>query len=206
MIDYAAILERAHKGEQELVDFLVDLLAIPSPSGKEGRVTERIAAEMRRLGFDEARIDGLGNVIGRIGNGPRLVAFDAHVDTVEAGDRTQWSFDPFQPRVSEGKVWGRGAADQKGGLASMVHAGRIVRELDRVGEGRIRIREANREPVAAERNRLRFEALAPVPHDGDGRPPICREALSPELTEPLREDLDRLLRALALDARKERGE
>jgi putative selenium metabolism hydrolase len=129
MIDYAAILERAHKGEQELVDFLVDLLAIPSPSGKEGRVTERIAAEMRRLGFDEARIDGLGNVIGRIGNGPRLVAFDAHVDTVEAGDRTQWSFDPFQPRVSEGKVWGRGAADQKSGLASMVHAGRIIREL-----------------------------------------------------------------------------
>ncbi len=129
MRDYAKILERAKKGEQELVTFLVDLLAIPSPSGKEGPVTERIAAEMRRLGFDEARIDGLGNVIGRIGNGPRLIAFDAHVDTVEAGDRAQWSFDPFRPRVSEGKVWGRGAADQKGGLASMIHAGRIVREL-----------------------------------------------------------------------------
>ena len=129
MIDYAAILERAKKGERELVAFLVDLLAIPSPSGKEGRVTERIAGEMRRLGFDEARIDGLGNVIGRLGSGPRLIAFDAHVDTVDAGDRAQWSFDPFRPRVSEGKVWGRGAADQKGGLAGMVHAGRIVREL-----------------------------------------------------------------------------
>jgi len=129
MSDYAAILERAKKGERDMVDFLVDLLAIPSPSGQEGRVTERIAGEMRRLGFDEARIDGLGNVIGRVGSGPRLVAFDAHVDTVEAGDRSQWSFDPFRPRVSEGKVWGRGAADQKGGLAGMVHAGRIVREL-----------------------------------------------------------------------------
>ena len=129
MIDYATILGRAKKGEQELVAFLVDLLAIPSPSGKEGPVTERISAEMRRLGFDEVRIDGLGNVIGRIGSGPRLVAFDAHVDTVDAGDRAQWSFDPFRPRVSEGKVWGRGAADQKGGLAGMVHAGRIIREL-----------------------------------------------------------------------------
>ena len=129
MSDFAKILEQAKKGEQELVAFLTDLLAIPSPSGKEGPVTERIAAEMRRLGFDEARIDGLGNVIGRVGDGPRLIAFDAHVDTVEAGDRAQWSFDPFQPRVTEGKVWGRGAADQKGGLASMVHAGRIVREL-----------------------------------------------------------------------------
>jgi putative selenium metabolism hydrolase len=51
------------------------------------------------------------------------------VDTVAAGDRAQWSFDPFRPRVSEGKVWGRGAADQKGGLACMVHAGHIFREL-----------------------------------------------------------------------------
>jgi putative selenium metabolism hydrolase len=129
MSDYAAILERAKKGEREVVDFLVDLLAIPSPSGKEGRVTERIAGEMSRLGFDEVRIDGLGNVIGRVGRGPRLVAFDAHVDTVLPGDRSQWSFDPFGSHVSEGKVWGRGAADQKGGLAAMVHAGRIVREL-----------------------------------------------------------------------------
>ena len=84
---------------------------------------------MRRLGFDDARIDGLGNVIGRIGGGPRVIAFDAHVDTVDAGDRAQWSFDPFGPRVSDGKVWGRGAADQKAGLACMVHAGRIIREL-----------------------------------------------------------------------------
>jgi len=129
MIDHAEILARAKRGEKEIVDFLVDLLAIPSPSAKEGPVTERVADEMRRLGFDEARIDGLGNVIGRIGDGPRVIAFDAHADTVEAGDRAQWSFDPFQPHVFEGKVWGRGAADQKGGLASMVHAGRIIREL-----------------------------------------------------------------------------
>jgi len=129
MSDYTAILERARKGEREILEFLLDLLAIPSPSGKEGPAIERIAGEMHRLSFDEVRIDGLGNVIGRVGRGPRLIAFDAHVDTVDAGDRAQWSFDPFQPHVSMGKVWGRGAADQKGGLASMVHAGRMVREM-----------------------------------------------------------------------------
>lgn len=129
MKDSAAILERAKKVEDELVGFLLDLLAIPSHSAKEKEVTGRIASEMRRLGFDEVRIDGLGNVIGRIGVGPRIIAFDAHVDTVYAGDRAQWSFDPFKPRVTEGKVWGRGAADQKGGLASMVYAGRIMKEL-----------------------------------------------------------------------------
>ncbi|MBM3293708.1 MAG: YgeY family selenium metabolism-linked hydrolase [Candidatus Aminicenantes bacterium] len=126
---YPSILERAKKREGSLVDFLVDLVAIPSPSGGEKAVTDRVAGEMRRFGFDEVRIDGLGNVIGRVGGGPRLIAFDAHVDTVEAGDRAQWSFDPFRPRVAEGKVWGRGAADQKGGLAAMVHAGGLVREM-----------------------------------------------------------------------------
>jgi putative selenium metabolism hydrolase len=129
MIEYAAILDKARTGEPELAAFLVDLVAIPSPSAKEGRVTARIADEMRRLGFDEARIDGLGNVIGRIGSGPRVVAFDAHVDTVLPGDRSQWSFEPYGAHIAEGKVWGRGAADQKGGLAAMIHAGRIVREL-----------------------------------------------------------------------------
>jgi len=134
MTDYAAILERAKREEGELAAFLADLVAIPSPSGKEGPVTARISGQMRRLGFDEVRLDGLGNVIGRVGSGPRLVAFDAHVDTVAAGDRSQWSFDPFGRRISDGKVWGRGAADQKGGLAGMVHAGRIIRELN-LGRG-----------------------------------------------------------------------
>lgn len=129
MIEYAKILERARKGEKELAAFLVDLVSIPSPSGQEGPVTRRIAEEMRRLGFDEARFDGLGNVIGRVGGGPRVIAFDAHVDTVLPGDRAQWSFDPFGSHIAEGKVWGRGAADQKGGLAAMIHAGRIIREL-----------------------------------------------------------------------------
>jgi putative selenium metabolism hydrolase len=130
MRDYATIMKRAKNSEQEMIAFLVDLLAIPSLTGKEGQIAERVTGEMRRLGFDEVRTDGLGNIIGRVGSGRRLIAFDGHMDTVDAGDRAQWSFDPFRPRVSEGRVWGRGAADQKGGLASMVYAGRIVHELD----------------------------------------------------------------------------
>jgi acetylornithine deacetylase/succinyl-diaminopimelate desuccinylase-like protein len=45
---------------------------------------------METVGFDEVRIDPLGNVLGRIGNGPRVFAFDAHLDTVDVGDLTQW--------------------------------------------------------------------------------------------------------------------
>jgi len=89
-----------------------------------------IEREMTAIGFDEVRVDGLGNVIGRIGRGRRVLAFDGHIDTVLAGDRTQWSFDPFDPKIEAGKVWGRGAVDQKGGVAAMIHAGRIIRELN----------------------------------------------------------------------------
>lgn len=81
-------------------------------------------------GFDEVRIDGLGNVIGEIGNGKRLIAFDAHVDTVYPGDLSLWNFDPFQPKIEDGKVWGRGSVDQKSGMASMIYAAKIIKELN----------------------------------------------------------------------------
>ena len=84
---------------------------------------------MEAIGFDEVRVDGLGNIIGRIGSGPRVVAFDGHVDTVYPGDRSQWTFDPFEGKVVDGKVRGRGSVDQKGGVAALVHAGRVIKEL-----------------------------------------------------------------------------
>ena len=109
--------------------FLGDLIRIPSPSGDEAAVAKRVCQEMESAGFDEVRIDALGSVIGRIGSGPTVIAVDAHIDTVDVGDREQWRMDPFSGAVMEECVWGRGAADQKGGLAALVHAGRIVKEL-----------------------------------------------------------------------------
>jgi putative selenium metabolism hydrolase len=126
---YSRILEEARALEQDTVRFLCDLVRTPSFSTKEKDVIELIRREMQAAGLDEARIDGLGNVIGRVGNGPRLVAFDAHIDTVYPGDLKLWSFDPFTPKVEDGKVWGRGTVDQKSGMASMVAAARIIRKL-----------------------------------------------------------------------------
>jgi putative selenium metabolism hydrolase len=126
---YRQIFARAKALEGETARFLMDMVRVPSFSGKEKEVVQVIKAEMEKVGFDEVRIDGLGNVIGRIGNGPRVVAFDAHVDTVYAGDLSLWKFDPFTPKIEDGKVWGRGTVDQEGGMASMVTAGKIIQEL-----------------------------------------------------------------------------
>jgi len=108
----------------------MDLVRTPSFSSKEKEGVQVIRREMEKAGFDEIRIDGLGSIIGRIGDGPRIIAFDGHVDTVYAGDRMQWSFDPFDPKIEDGKVWGRGTVDQKGGLAAMLSASRLIKELN----------------------------------------------------------------------------
>jgi putative selenium metabolism hydrolase len=124
-----AIVERARSYEPEMIAFLRRMVAIPSESTHEKPVIDLVASEMRRVGFDEVKIDPLGNVHGRVGSGPRVIAIDAHVDTVGVGDPAAWSHDPYAGKVEGGYVWGRGAGDQEGGMAAMVYAGRIMKDL-----------------------------------------------------------------------------
>ena len=126
---YQQIAKRAKELEADTARFLGDMVRVPSFSGKEKEVCQVIMREMEAAGFDEVRLDGLGSVVGRIGSGPRVIAFDAHIDTVYPGDLSLWKSDPFSGRVEDGKVWGRGSSDQEGGMASMVAAGRIIKEL-----------------------------------------------------------------------------
>lgn len=126
---FQRIHDRALELGDETTTVLTDMVRVPSFSGKEQAVCEVVRSHMERAGFDEVRFDGLGNVIGRIGDGPRVIAFDAHLDTVYPGDPGPWDFDPFSPKVEDGQVWGRGTVDQEGGMAAMVTAGRIIKEL-----------------------------------------------------------------------------
>ncbi len=126
---YDSIHQRARASEGEIARFLADLVSAQSFSGKEQNVMPVIHHEMKKIGFDEIRVDGLGNLIGRIGSGKRVIAFDGHVDTVYAGDLEQWNFDPFTPKIEKDKIWGRGTVDQKGGVAAMIYAGKLIKEL-----------------------------------------------------------------------------
>ncbi len=123
------ILERAKAHERNVAGFLRDLIAIRSVSSQEEHVVRRIEREMLASGYDEIRIDPMGNILGRIGNGPRVVALDAHVDTVDVGNPANWTVDPFKGDERDGIIYGRGACDMKGALASIVYGGRIIKEL-----------------------------------------------------------------------------
>jgi len=129
MIDFRKIQDLSKRYEMDMVRFLRDMIRIPSPSSQEKRVVDRVAEEMKKVGFDEVQIDPFGNVIGRIGYGKRTIAYDAHVDTVGIGNPDTWDFDPYEGKYENGIVYGRGASDQEGGMAAMVYAGKMMKEL-----------------------------------------------------------------------------
>ena len=134
MIDNALLRSTAKKYEGDMVRFARDLVAIPSFSCQEGPLVARIKKEMLKVGFDQVKVDRMGNIIGRIGNGRTKIMVDAHIDTVGIGDRKAWKWDPFKGKLEGGKIYGRGATDQKLSMVSMVYAGKILKELGLVAD------------------------------------------------------------------------
>lgn len=134
-MDFAKINELAKKYEPKMTKFLRDMIAIPSESCKEEGVIKRIKQEMESVGYDKVEIDGMGNVIGYLGKGPRVIAFDAHIDTVGIGNIENWKFDPYKGYEDATTIGGRGGSDQEGGMASMVYGGLIMKEMGLIPEG-----------------------------------------------------------------------
>jgi len=123
------ILAAAKKNERNVAQFLRDLIAIKSLSSQEEKVIHRIKQEMELCKYDEITIDPMGNILGRIGKGKHIIAFDAHVDTVDVGNPANWSVDPFKGAEKDGIIYGRGACDMKGALASIVYGGKLIKDL-----------------------------------------------------------------------------
>ena len=128
-IDFSEILSKAKSYEKDITQFLRDMISIPSESCDEKKVINRIKEEMEKVSFDKVMIDKMGNIHGRIGNGKKLIACDAHIDTVGIGNIDNWHYDPYKGYEDSEIVIGRGASDQEGGMASMVYAGKIIKEL-----------------------------------------------------------------------------
>jgi len=146
--------------EPGLLAALAELVAVPSLDGtpEECIVQEVSAAIMRRCGLDvdQWEIDlpalyahpacswevprerALG-VVGRMGGdggGPSLL-FNGHVDVVPAGDLTNWTHPPFAATVADGRVYGRGALDMKGGLTCAIFAAKAIRDAGVRLKGRL---------------------------------------------------------------------
>ncbi len=128
-INYNEVSELAESYKPAMTRFLRDMIKLPSESCLEKAVVLRIKEEMEKVGFDRVEIDPMGNVLGYIGSGKTMIAMDAHIDTVGVGNKENWGFDPFEGFEDDELIGGRGASDQEGGMASMVYAGKIIKEL-----------------------------------------------------------------------------
>lgn len=128
-MDFIKIKEKAQDYEKDMTKFLRDLVRIPGESsGEEGHVN-RISEEMEKLGFDKITIDPMGNILGYMGSGKALIAYDAHIDTVGIGNIKNWEFDPYQGYESNTEIGGRGTSDQLGGIVSAVYGAKIMKDL-----------------------------------------------------------------------------
>ena len=125
----AQIKDYIQKSEAEIVKFLTDFIAINSVTYHEGDAVRFLADKMKEFGYDEVRIDAVGNVLGRVGNGKTVFLFDAHIDTVEPGDPKDWGFNPLEAKVENDVIAGRGAIDDKGCLAGIAFAGKALKAL-----------------------------------------------------------------------------
>lgn len=100
---------------------LKTLISIKSYSGKEREIAYAIRDFLEENGVDKAFIDSYGNVIGILrGEGDGKIVFEGHMDVVPPGDLEQWRYPPFEPKVVDGRIYGRGASDMKGAIAAMI--------------------------------------------------------------------------------------
>ncbi len=123
------IKKRVEASREDIIKFMREICAIPSMESLIGPVGERIQAEMKKLGYDEVRFDKMGNTVGRIGNGKKVIVFDSHIDTVGVGDSSEWEWDPFIGKVEDGILYARGACDEKNSTPGMVYGLAIARDL-----------------------------------------------------------------------------
>lgn len=130
-----------------MLEYLRELVSIPSHGGGESEAQRSVAAKLGELGLDVdiweldfdtlrghpgfsmpiEREEGLG-VVGTLkgGDGGRSLILNGHIDTVAPGDEKNWSYPPLEGTVVDGRVYGRGVADMKGGLCCAIYAMKAI--------------------------------------------------------------------------------
>jgi putative selenium metabolism hydrolase len=121
--------ERVTAAQADILTFFREIVAIPSMNSDIEAVGRRVGAEMEMLGFDKVYVDKYGSIVGKIGNGPKILLYDSHLDTVGIGDPAQWPWDPFQGKVENGMFYARGALDEKNSTPGMVYGLALARDL-----------------------------------------------------------------------------
>ena len=138
--DQDTVLEKAQQYAPRVEKFLGDLVRIPSVNKRDPEVSvaQRILQEARKLGFKAeliAKDEQRPNALASYGSGENGFALIGHIDTVAEGDPKSWTFPPFSAHIENGRMFGRGAADNKAGIACGMYTLLLLRELDLLDTG-----------------------------------------------------------------------
>ena len=142
------VLAQADSIRQAQIDFLSDLIRLKTYTGAEGPAVERTLDEMQKLGFADVRTASAGDALGQVGDGPHHLLYDAHLDENEIADEADWPHPPLEPTIAAGKLYGLGASDCKGGVATIVYGAHLARKLDLTGDCAITVQGATLEEDA----------------------------------------------------------
>lgn len=132
---YKEIKDKSEGYRKDMVAFLRNIVKFKGESCTEKEHVEVIANEMKKVGFDEVKIDPMGNVMGFMGKGDKIITFDGHIDTVGIGNINNWKFDPYDGFEDDEFIGGRGTSDQLGGTVSAVYAAKIMKEMNLIPDG-----------------------------------------------------------------------
>jgi succinyl-diaminopimelate desuccinylase len=127
---------RSHPALQgdALAETLAALVSVPSvnPGTSERAMGDRVAQLLHGTGCELTFVESMPGrpslaavLTGTAVDGPRLV-LNGHMDTVPIDDDRLWTIDPFAGKVDDGRVWGRGAADMKGGLTTQIAVAKVL--------------------------------------------------------------------------------
>ena len=116
------------KRQEQLLETYKKAIQTRSYSNEEEKLAKFLQTVMLDLDFDEVHIDRVGNVVGRVGNGPVVIHFDSHMDTVAVSDAEEWTAPPFEAKEVDGMIYGRGSVDMKGGLTASIFAAANAKE------------------------------------------------------------------------------
>lgn len=124
-----ALREAVQASRDDLIDLCQRMIRTQSLPGQESEAANLILCEMQKLGYDDAWIDEVGNVVGVIrgSGGGRSLMLNTHLDHVDAGDQSGWQHPPFGGEIADGSIWGRAAVDIKGPTAAQIYGAAALR-------------------------------------------------------------------------------
>ncbi len=125
----SSIRSRVAANRDAMINFLRDIVAIPSYDSNIREVAARVERELRALGFQDVHYAPYGDIVGRLGSGPRTLLYDSHLDTVGVGEPSEWRHGPFSGAIENGVVYGRGTVDEKGSTPPMMYGLKIAHDL-----------------------------------------------------------------------------